>query len=78
MIKVEVGGAYKTNDDIASPFLQDDIITIIEVNLPFVHYRYTSDGWESKQKIDNFKEKWLSVPTKLELYLLGATNVEMD
>jgi hypothetical protein len=55
-----------------------DVLKIYNINGGEAQYRYLSDNWESSKEIDKFTDQHLELPTKLEMYLYGATNVEMD
>lgn len=77
-LKVGVGHVYKVKHKNRQPFLPGEVMVVTEIDEFHVYYMYISDSWESKKEIEKFTTQWLTVPTKLEMYLLGATNVEMD
>lgn len=76
--EVKVGHVYKTKTENSSPFLPGDVLKIYSINDGEAQYRYLSDNWETSKEIDKFTDQYLELPTKLEMYLYGATNVEMD
>jgi hypothetical protein len=75
---VKVGDVYKVKRNVDSYFLEGEIIRVTFIDKYNIEYTYLSDGWTTKKPHNKFTDDQLELPTKLELYLFGATNVEMD
>lgn len=76
--KVKVGNLYKAKVNYESRFLEGEIFRITSITDGKVEYTYLSDSWTSSKNLADFTDDQLELPTKLEMYVFGATNVEMD
>jgi hypothetical protein len=76
--EVKVGNLYKAKVNGDSRFLEGEVFRITSINDDEVEYTYLSDSWTSSKNLANFTDNQLELPTKLEMYVFGATNVEMD
>jgi hypothetical protein len=75
---VKVGDIYKTRTRNKTPFLRNELLRVSDIFDDRVRYHYMSDNWSTTKELRNFTDQYLELPTKLELYLFGATNAKVD